>query len=570
MIERQTPILIWILAASDKDLVQLRPVTRMDIMDGASLDPHPDGLFSTEIFGPFGNEIRDKLYGKIDLKVHVMHPKVYRDLLSLKGQYKNIVDGRTYAVFNKKIGDFETAEDDDVNGRTGYGFFMDHVMDLKLEKNQSIKRSEAIDNVLKWRHKSMMKNLVVLPAGLRDIEVSGDGRITKNDINDLYYRVLTSTSVIIPTSNMDGTEYDSIRRNLQNAVGAIYEYIEGLVGGKRGYMREKFISRRVMDGTRNVITAMDATGVSLHSLNVPGFDSTVLGLHQSSRALAPKVVHWMLEGPLRKLRTVGDSQVELVDPKSLKRTWVNIDPDILDEYVSENGLKGLIDRQKNIAARHRAIVIDGYYLALVYQDDKYFKILDSIDDLPADRAALIKASKATLTPITLREVIYYSMYDKVNKHFNMGIRYPGTDDNSSYPTRYYVKTSTTAKELIELDINWEVALDDKGAPKVAPEWPMLGIHTYHDSHSPSSSRLGWSQADFDGDTMSSTGIMTKTANQELENYSKTRNAWITPDGQMRASIHYDTSIMMFMNLTGRYDHVKSLDKNSKSKLLSFI
>lgn len=121
--------------------------------------------------------------------------------------------------------------------------------------------------------------------------------------------------------------------------------------------------------------------------------------------------------------------------------------------------------------------------------------MDSIDDVPKEQLDLIKAKKATLTPITLREVIYYALYDKINKHFNIGIRYPGTDDNSSYPTRYYVKTSTTAKQLIELDINWEEWIGDEGKPKVAAEWPMSGIHTYHDSHSPSSSRLGWSQAD---------------------------------------------------------------------------
>lgn len=69
--------------------------------------------------------------------------------------------------------------------------------------------------------------------------------------------------------------------------------------------------------------------------------------------------------------------------------------------------------------------------------------------------------------------------------------------------------------------------------------------------------------------MSSTGIMTSTANAELEDYSRSRNAWITPDGQMRATIHYDTSIMIFKNLTGRYKHVKSLDQSKKSKLLAF-
>lgn len=572
MIERNLPILIWILDASDSALKHIQPVTRLDIMDGATLNPHPDGLFSTEIFGPFGNELRDKMFGKIDLKVDIMHPKLYRDVMSLKGQYKRIIDGSLYARWDDKLKDFITVEEDDLDGKTGYGFFMSHVKDIKFEKNKSITRNETIDGVTKWNSRFFMNNLVVIPAGLRDIEVSGDGRITKNEINDLYYRVLASASVIVKSNNMTGPEYDGIRRNIQNAVNDIYLYLEGMVGGKRGFMREKFISRRVMDGTRNVITAMDATGVHLDSPNVPGFDSTVLGLYQTSRSLAPKLIHWMIEGPVSKLRTVGDEQVPLVNKKTLKREYVNIDPDILDKYISEQGLMDLIARQADLDARHRPIEVGNYYLSLVYTDATTFKIFDSIDELPEVQAKLVKDGVARVDPITLEELIYYSMYDKIGEHFNISTRYPGTDDNSTYPTRIYVKTTTTASALYELDQNWELQLESDDITKdiktLAPEWPMKGIHTYHDSHSPHSSRLGWSQADFDGDTMSSTSLMSSSATNELADYSKTRNAWITPDDQMRATIAYDTSVLIFKNLTGRFDHVRKLDKNNRNKLLS--
>lgn len=62
--------------------------------------------------------------------------------------------------------------------------------------------------------------------------------------------------------------------------------------------------------------------------------------------------------------------------------------------------------------------------------------------------------------------------------------------------------------------------------------------------------------------------MTKTATDELDDYTNTRNAWVTPNDQMRATIAYDTSIMIFKNLTGRFNHVKPTTPDMVGKILS--
>lgn len=490
--QRILPVLIWILHSEDSELKHIPAVTRLDIMDGASMNPHPEGLFSTAIFGAFGNEMRDKLFGKIDLKVRIMHPKVYRDLMSLKELYKRILEGTQAAVFLKSLGDFIPVDDDDPKGDKGYSFFMKHLPDLKLKKNDSIGRNEKIDFINRWRHRLTLKNLVVLPAGLRDIEISGDGRVTKNEINDYYYRMLATASVIIPSDDMDAPEYDSIRRSLQNTINEFYLYIEGLIGGKRGYYREKWLSRRVMDGTRNVITAMDASGKNLDSPNVPGFDSTVLGLYQTTRALAPIMVYWLRQGPISKLITTGEGHVELIDPKTLRRTWLDVDPTEIDRYITDQGIMRLIGLQEDTEARHRPIVIAGHYLALVYTDNESFKVFHSIDDLPEMLAKSVKQGTAEVHPITLEELMYYAGYSEFGKRYILSTRYPTTDDNSIYPTKIYVKTTTTASSLRERNDDWEYYESDRN---MAPEWPKQGVHTYHDSHSPHSGRLGWSQAD---------------------------------------------------------------------------
>lgn len=490
--ERLLPVLLWVLHAEDHELKHIPAVTRLDIMDGATLTPHPEGLFSTTIFGAFGNELRDKLYGKIDLKVRIIHPKVYRDLMSLRELYKKIIDGSQRAVFVKSIGDFVPVDEDDLKGNTGYSFFVSHLKELKLKKTNSIARNEKVDFINRWRHRLTMKNLVVLPAGLRDIEVSGSGQIVKNEINDYYYRILATASVIVKSDDMEVIEYDPLRRSLQNTVNEFYLYIEGLQGGKRGYYREKWLSRRVFDGTRNVITAMDASGASLNSPNVPGFDSTVLGLHQTTRGLAPIMVYWLRQGPLSKLITTGEGRVELIDPKSLHRVWIDVDPNIIDDYITDQGIMELITLQEDVEARHRPIEIAGHYLALVYTDKESFKVFHSIDELPPVLAQLVKKGDANVHPITLAELMYYAGYNKFGKRYVLSTRYPGTDDNSTYPTRIYVKTTTVADSLRERADDWSYYESDDN---MASEWPRQGVYTYHDSHSPHSSRLAWSQAD---------------------------------------------------------------------------
>lgn len=71
---------------------------------------------------------------------------------------------------------------------------------------------------------------------------------------------------------------------------------------------------------------------------------------------------------------------------------------------------------------------------------------------------------------------------------------------------------------------------------------------------------------FDGDMKSATGIQSDQATSQLDDYMKTREAWVTPDGQMRSTIDYDTSNLIFKNLTSRFDHVRKLTANQKQKL----
>jgi len=539
------PALIWILHTEDSDLAHLAPITRLDITEGASTNFHDDGLFSTRIFGPVGSVQRDEVFAKLKLNVRVLHPKIYRDLINLKALYKEILEGSRTAKFSDVEGDFYPSVDADAE--TGYAFFMFHLDKLKLKRTESPARNERIDFLERWWHRKTLTNLPVMPAGLRDIEIGEDGRWTKHEINDFYFRVMYTALNIAQNRDTENVIYDSPRLLLTKAIYEIYSYVERIIGGKSGFIRDKWASRRVLYGTRNVLTSMETSGYSLESPNVPAFDATVLGTFQAAVALAPVVVFWMRTGYLSKIMTAGDGDVMLVNTKTLKPEWTSLSPTMRDRWTTFDGLREVINSLVDIEARHRPVMIGTHYLSLVYNGEGTFRVFDDIDDLPEN------FDRKDVHPMTLIELIYLSGYSKWVKYFLDVVRYPINGDDSTYPSRMHVKTTSVGEIRRELDTGW---MPLEGDEYLAVEYPNYNLRGYHDSESPAPSRLVGLGADFDGDTGSGTAVMTNDALRETEKYLSTREAWVKPSGEPRAQIDYDTADFVIKNLTGRFNHVK--------------
>lgn len=117
---------------------------------------------STAIFGRVGDPRRDLTFGHIDLRLPVLHPIIFRVLTKMRAFYIDIMAGREYALFNTASGVFERSTE--LEGKTGYSFFMDHWFDLRFEKGDSSTRNVQIDLINNFRNKAMFKHLLVLPA----------------------------------------------------------------------------------------------------------------------------------------------------------------------------------------------------------------------------------------------------------------------------------------------------------------------------------------------------------------------------------------------------------------------
>jgi hypothetical protein len=537
------PLNLDLLVPTPEQLRLLRPVTTLDIIDGPGGNFHEDGLFSTLTFGRVGDPDRDRRFGYIDVKIPIMHPVVYTRLIKLKSLYGDILSGRAYARFNPEIGDFEKATE--LDGQTGYAFFASHWDLLDPKKTGSAIRDLRVTLINKYRDKAFLDKLLVLPAGLRDAEIDATGRLSMDEVNELYQKVLMLTRTLPDrmTARDDLSLHDRTRYSLTLRLVEIYEHFEKLLSGKGGFIQRRWASRRVFNTTRNVLSSLDTSAQDLDARNRPQFNDVVIGLYQAAKNVLPKAIYHLKTGVVGEIFQTQNNNVELVEPKSLKRTWVEVANEDVDRWGTDEGLEKVIHELSVLEKRNQPVKIADHYLALVYLDDREnYKILRGIEDLPEGY------NKKWVRPITYMELIYLSGVAMWNKTHAFVTRYPVENFMSSIPCRVYVKTTVTGEMRHELDENFERRGDDY----VALEYPVFegDDAQYHDSTSINPSRLGPLGADFDGDTVSVLSAYSKESAEEAERYFKSRAAYLRAGGGLAFSVDVHTLGLALRFMTG--------------------
>lgn len=539
MENRMLPTELWLMDLSDERVRYVKPVSSLDIYDGATVNLHPEGLYSVDIFGHAGTYERDITLSYIDCKVPILMPKIYKDLIRLKGLYEGILSGKETAIFDEELKDF--VSDNSERANTGYWFFMSRFKDIVFKKTKSPSRHDRVEFIEKYRNRPTTTRAVVIPAGLRDIEID-NGQTKKHEINDLYYRLISISNTIFLVDE-DSPVYDLQKYSLTKTYLEIHDLLESMLSGKKGFLLNKFGSRTIHHGTRNVLSAMSTSSAVLGAKNAPSFDSTVFGFFQVIKSLEPIAIHVLKTRYLSNVFTEGESNVYLINKKTLKRELVTINPLTRDYWTTKEGLNRLINSFVDVEARHRYVTVeDNYYPLLIYKGpDQTFKILYDIDELPSH------LDKKYVTPITLCELLYLHGYDLWNNYICNVVRYPIADSGSNYPSRIYVKTTVVSEVRKELNDQFEIDEDSKEAL----EFPRSDVSAFYNTMSPHTTKLVGLGADFDGDTGSGTTVMTVESLAELNRFLKSRNAWVSPAGRMRASCAYDTTNLVVQNLTRR-------------------
>lgn len=530
------PFNISILQVTTTMLATIGRISTVDIYDHTSVNFAAEGLYSTNIFGRIGTPERDSNLGYIQLNLPIIHPLLFQNLMRLKGYYKDIISGRQYATWNKETGEFDKCLPGE--GETGYSFFVSKWKDLRFKETGSDIRKIRMDLLEKFRALGTIDHFLVLPAGLRDIDIDDTGQRKEDDINRLYRNLISiSNSLTRVEEGFEVSVFDTARWSMQRTANEIYDVLMSMLKGKRGWIQQKYGSRKIINGTRNIITAMNTSVPYLKSPINPTLSHTQVGLIQTLRGALPFTLHGLRTGILGEVFGTGEDYVWLVNPKTFKRELVQISLDTADKYSTRPGLESLINLFFNLDIRHKPIMIDGHYLALLYVDDTSFKVVTDISDLPPGY------SKKNLSPMTLTDLMYVSTIGKYDKLYGTMTRYPCTGDGSTYPTKYMVRTTSKSKTMIQLDDAWEPLLTVHNFPNRAKDAVWL------DSLVPHLSRLEGAGADFDGDKFGSPFVYSNESIAAIEAYFQSLKAYVGADGQFAASAQSKTNKLVIANLT---------------------
>lgn len=529
---QNAPINIDLIKVTDKDLVRLGgEITEIQIFDTTG-NFHQKGLFSQVIFGAVGTEFRNRVFGYIDLKTEIMHPIIYSAVINLKAFYKQIMDGTVTAIWDPKTKSFIKSTSEGAS--TGYSFFYSHLTELIFEKNESETRSFNIDLFNKAIKKEQydLRYFLVLPAGIRDYSVDANGKPQEDEINPIYRKLLFQSGVIDPIIAKKNPEvYDSVRNSLQKQSLEIFEYIKSLLEGKHKLILGKWLSRKIFNSTRNVLSNPIENVDNIHDKNRLGYNDTFVGLHQFLRSLAPKTVYEIRNKYIKDIFVENNSFAYLTNVKTLKKEEVvntHIQKDY-DMWTSSDGIEKIIANFGNLDTRHLPILLNKgkHYLGLLYRDDKYFKFLQDIDEVPDN------FDKSKVSPITYAELLYISVQHMSGKYPGLITRYPITGYGSIYPSMIKLKTTNVYDELTELDSEWNPSMN------IASCFPIRD-KDFFNTMSASISHYKALNADVDGDTLSLIGVITDESISEIDTYLKRRDYYISPENKFYFSINSDT------------------------------
>lgn len=482
----------------------VQQVTSQLVYEPSSTLFNPQGLYSESIFGQIGTEERFFQFGYIDLNATVIAPVLYKNLIALGDIYEGILSGKTMAVWDPKIKNFVGITGDPElhkGADTGYSFFMKHYHEIVFPLTPSVQRRTRVELLDKFRLRGLYTKFLVSPAGTRDIQ-NDDGRIVQDDINGLYRSVMTYAAAIPPGNT--SPLYDNVRYNIQSKLMEIYEYLDNLMSGKRGFLQAHFTSRRIAFGTRNVISAaMNITQRpdSPHALKV---DETICGLFQCMKAIQPLMVYGIKTVFMSPIfgADSGSLTIPLIDPDTLALEYVDITDTERQLFMSSDGIGSLINRFVNNDVRFKNVTVKGedkksYYLALVYDAGDHLYMFRS----KADAKRILESNheifeERRLRPITWVELFYLICADQVVGRHCLITRYPVLENFSCYPSKIHV-TATSPSRVVKV----VSALDGADGPgREYPEYPIIG-GAFCDTIVPHSSMLKGLGADFDGDDL---------------------------------------------------------------------
>lgn len=479
----------------------------------------PEGLYSTEIFGPIGSDERMSRFGYIDLHLPLLHPRIFLYLATLSSFYHGIMSSSKHAIFNPKTKEFEPADSD--TGKTGYSFFMKHLYEMKLPEKDSDKAKNMVETIEKYRKRGVLTNtkLLVLPAGMRDINIEDTGRITEDELNDFYKPVISSSRILEGYTTHD-PYVDYLAYDLQYKIHLLYSYIFNMMKGKKGYIG-KNVSRRSVDySSRNVLSGKAYIVEDLLKEDKDLLNTSIMGIFQFIKSTEPLSKHAVLEQFTNSRFNSVTGKGKLYDPKKKKFVELELLSKQIDEWVGSDGLTNLFNKALDNGVKQTVMDVDGYWL---------YPVLDTGDTITIipDNDGLMEVDTSKLRGLTLGEMLYLSAQIVVNDIATTMTRFPITGQGSIYGSGISLSSTVLYREA-EVTYPNGMKVKYKNYPKQDS--------IYDESVSASYGRWKGLSSDADGDTLASHILMSEEAVKEVRDEMNSLKSIIGPDGKFTVEL----------------------------------
>ena len=518
-----------ILHISSTKKQTLGAVTVPDVFTPSTNNFHPEGLYSVGYFGEQGSPERLVRFGRIDLKLPIIHPVIYHIMVSAKSLYGDIMSGTKYAKFNKKTKIFEESVYGE--GETGYAFFMKYIKVVTLDDTGSASRNIAIKSLK--QHKELTTTVLpVLPAGLRDYRIDADGRPSEDEINTMYRKMLGNAG-FIPENTLSLDVLDPIRFKMQTTMQEIYQYVNTILYGKRGFVNKRLIDRRVHGATRNVLTGLQQESSNIADIRFIDDDTSVLGLYQTLKGSTHQASH-AIRNFMSAIFPGEEVPFQMIDMKTLKRAEVPYATKVYRSLTTYDGINKLIN---SLTADTHEVILQykKYYYALLYETDTEYMVLHDIEELPEG------LDPADVRPMTLMDLLYLACNPYMDKLVGTITRYPVLNHGSIFATRFAIKTTIHTYTKYEVGPNGRTGV-------VALRYPRPDTGLYR-SISVNTSKLDPLSADFDGDTCSVIIASSDEAIAEINGVLDSAQHWLNVEGDLLYTGQNDFNKMTMKVLT---------------------
>jgi DNA-directed RNA polymerase beta' subunit len=227
-------------------------------------EPHPDGLFSTVIFGDNMKD-RSERFASIHFNTQLFHPEVWRLLRKVfRDKIKAILNLIPYTITQE--GDIKLLDEKDLENTDNYyiglSALIDRIFEVKIPENTYGNKLKTI--IDKYPDKVRISCIDVIPPIYREVK----DEVNLDPLNQAYVNLIKySNNIVTLAKDYKDEIYNKYINLMQLQIQKIYEYIESKVGKKFGAVRQYLLGKRIDFTGRAVI--IPGPDLDLDELGIP-------------------------------------------------------------------------------------------------------------------------------------------------------------------------------------------------------------------------------------------------------------------------------------------------------------